>query len=115
MQVSILIVAEEVELRETVLEMTRLSGMRAVGAQDLEQAFDLLRNLKCDVILISKLPSDPVWAAQLMELKNIAPTIKALLASSYFAEDWNEQALFDGRLRKPFTVIELQRAIRAVT
>lgn len=115
MQVSILVVADEVMLRETVLEMTRVCGLTAIGAENLAQASELLRNIAADFVVIIKIPFEDDWTSEVSHLRKIAPAIKVLLASTYLAEEWKDKALIDGHLRKPFTIADLKRIVHSLT
>jgi len=113
----ILLVEDDVNLREAVSDTLQLNGYRVVQAEDGQQALLKLQNHKIDLVLsdVQMQPMDGFELLQNLKQKNIQ--IPVILMTAYGTIEKAVQAIRDGAtdyLVKPFESDELIRLLEAI-
>ena len=113
----ILLVEDDVNLREAVSDTLQLNGYTVVQAEDGQQALLKLQNHKIDLVLsdVQMQPMDGFELLQNLKQKNIQ--IPVILMTAYGTIEKAVQAIRDGAtdyLVKPFESDELIRLLEAI-
>ncbi len=116
---TVLLVEDEASVRETTQRILSANGYLVLAAGDADEARDILRNRTGEVHLLLTdviMPGDsgPALAAELVQSR---PSLRVLYMSGYTANELGPHGLARPDaplLRKPFTVGQLTRRLRAV-
>ncbi|MGM0451720.1 MAG: PAS domain S-box protein [Thermodesulfobacteriota bacterium] len=116
---SILVVDDEVPIRDAAMEMLSHYGYAVQCAEDAESALELYRSQSGDIDLVILDLSMPGLGGHqcLRELLKIDPAAKVLIASGYATNGHARQARADGAagfIGKPYQMQELTNKVRAV-
>ena len=111
----VLVVDDESVMRNIVKNYLVALGVDVVLASNGEEALRIYRNQEFDLV-ITDLVMDSMDGLQLFfELKKLNPNANVLLISGYHEDEKIKEAMADGALgflKKPFQLIELQKAIQ---
>jgi len=114
MQKFVLVLEEDVTLRDTIISMLEVVGYQANGFSSARQVYDVLDAVKVDVLLISLSLFDLDGVHIAANARNHQQELKVVVA------DWREipkqlSPQIDAFLRKPFWIEELHITVEAVT
>jgi DNA-binding NtrC family response regulator len=114
---TVLVVEDEVPLRQAVTKMLRKTGFEVLEAADGTSAIDLLRanGSKIDVILLDITIPGASSAEVVAEAAKAQPAIRMILTSAYSQEMLTPpMSAFEvsGFIRKPFQLGDLVQALR---
>ena len=109
----VLIVDDELDIRETIAELLRLEGHEPFEAADGEQALVRCRQLRPDLVLLDlMMPGMNGWDFRKAQLRD--PAIAAIPVVVVSAVARNRDIPADGFLQKPFGLDDLLALVRRV-
>lgn len=108
----ILLIDDEVSIRELGKSILERFGYKVILAQDGKEGVELYQARKDEIKLVMLDLVMPNWDGKktLMELKKINPAVKVLIASGYSANGTLQELTdigINGFIQKPFTIKEL--------
>jgi CheY-like chemotaxis protein len=112
----VLIVDDEVQIRDMLREWLTRSGYDVADASDGKQAIDILRKKSFDVVVADILMPEKDGLEVIMYLQRESPLTKCVAISSPSNRVFLQSAQLLGATRvveKPFTGAEVESAIRA--
>jgi len=109
----VLIVDDELDIRETIAELLRLEGHEPFEATDGEQALVRCRQLRPDLVLLDlMMPGMNGWDFRKAQLRDPAIASIPVVVVSAVARSRDLPA--DGFLQKPFSLDDLLALVRRV-
>jgi len=109
----VLIVDDELDIRETIAELLRLEGHEPFEATDGEQALVRCRQLRPDLVLLDlMMPGMNGWDFRRAQLRD--PIIAAIPVVVVSAVARSRDLPADGFLQKPFSLDDLLALVRRV-
>jgi two-component system cell cycle sensor histidine kinase/response regulator CckA len=116
---TILVVDDEEIIRTMLKDMLESLGYTVIAAAGGREAIDLYRKQGdiIDLVIVDMLMPDLNGEETYLQLKELCPEIKVILASGYFHDGMAKDILKEGIsdfVHKPFTVAELSGKIRYV-
>jgi CheY-like chemotaxis protein len=109
----VLIVDDELDIRETIAELLRLEGHETFEATDGEQALVRCRQLRPDLVLLDlMMPGMNGWDFRKAQLRD--PSIAAIPVVVVSAVARSRDLPADGFLQKPFSLDDLLALVRRV-
>jgi DNA-binding response OmpR family regulator len=116
---TILVVDDEVRVRDMLLELLAPEGYKIITADDGKEAMDIVLKSKPDLILLDiRMPRlDGITFCKALRLDREARTIPVIIVTAFNTRDRLEEAMAAGAddfIGKPFDVTELKIRIRAM-
>ncbi|MEM7080305.1 MAG: response regulator [Pseudomonadota bacterium] len=116
-ELKILFVEDEADVRTVVTQMLEVLGCHVVVAEDCEHALALLREQEIDLLISDVIMPDQRGPDLYQTAKEIKPDLPALFVSGYTEDMLQEvpQNSSVGFLRKPFSLKQLRAALEKLS
>jgi CheY-like chemotaxis protein len=116
-QAKILVVDDDVIVRQIIIEILQRFGYDVVGAENGASAVELIRTRGFDCVMLDLAMPGPSSEETLALLRQISPALRVILMSGYTEQHATARlgtAPPDGFVQKPFTPHELLERVQSV-
>ncbi|WP_036169180.1 response regulator [Massilia sp. 9096] len=113
MPISVLVVEKDPLTRETLVYMLETLKYVTVAVGSARMVYDILDSVHFDALLVSLDLSDPDGVGIAMDAKAYQRSIKVVVVSGRYRPD-SLHSLVDGYVEKPFTLKQIDDAIKGV-
>jgi len=117
-QITILIVEDDPDLRESLAAALRDEGYHVVWAQDADEAIASVKAHKASMIFMDICLPDMNGVEVYKAIKKIQPAVTTVMMTGFFVQDLVDEAISAGAydiLYKPFTVDDILKMINKIT
>ena len=117
-QITILIVEDDQDLRESLATALRDEGYHVLSAQDADEAIASVKAHKVNIIFMDICLPDMNGVKVYKAIKKIQPAATTVMMTGFFVQDLVDEAISAGAydiLYKPFTVDDILKMINKIT
>jgi len=113
-QPQILVIDDELEIREFIRDALAFENMQCTVAQDCKQVEHLLQKQDFDIVISDICMPDMTGLDLLQRVNNFSPATKTILMTGHRRSDWAQTALREGAfdyLEKPFDLKAFYKSV----
>ena len=117
-QITILIVEDDQDLRESLVAVLRDEGYNVISAQDADEAIASVKAHKVNIVFMDICLPGMNGVEVYKAIKKIRPTAKTVMMTGFFVQDLVNTAISAGAydvLYKPFTMDDILKMIKKIT
>ena len=117
-QITILIVEDDQDLRESLAAALRDEGHHVIWAQDADAAIASVKAHKVNIVFMDICLPDMNGVKVYKAIKKIQPTAITVMMTGFFVQDLVDEAIGAGAydiLYKPFTMDDILKMIKKIT
>ena len=117
-QITILIVEDDQDLRESLATALRDEGYHVICAQDADEAIASVKAHKVDIVFMDICLPDMNGVEVYKAIKKIQPAAITVMMTGFFVQDLVNAAIGAGAydiLYKPFTMDDILKMIKKIT
>ena len=117
-QITILIVEDDQDLRESLATALRDEGYTVIAAQDADEAIASVKAHKVNIIFMDICLPGLNGVGVYKAVKKIRPAVKTVMMTGFFVQDLINEAISAGAydiLYKPFTMDDILKMIKKIT
>ena len=117
-QITILIVEDDQDLRESLATALRDEGYTVIAAQDADEAIASVKAHKVNIIFMDICLPDMNGVKVYKAIKKIQPAATTVMMTGFFVQDLVNAAISAGAydvLYKPFTMDDILKMIKKIT
>jgi DNA-binding NtrC family response regulator len=117
-QITILIVEDDQDLRESLATALRDEGYHVLSAQDADEAIASVKAHKVNIIFMDICLPDMNGVKVYKAIKKIQPAATTVMMTGFFVQDLVNAAISAGAydvLYKPFTMDDILKMIKKIT
>ena len=117
-QITILIVEDDQDLRESLATALRDEGCHVLSAQDADEAIASVKAHKVNIIFMDICLPDMNGVKVYKAIKKIQPAATTVMMTGFFVQDLVNAAISAGAydvLYKPFTMDDILKMIKKIT
>ena len=117
-QVTILIVEDDRDLRESLATSLRDEGYHAISAQDADEAIASVKAHKVNIVFMDICLPDRNGVEAYKAINKIQPTAKTVMMTGFFVQDLVNAAISAGAcdiLYKPFSMDDILNMIKKIS
>jgi DNA-binding NtrC family response regulator len=110
----ILVVEQDLLVRETIIDLMRALGHHAVGAPSPARGLKLFEMIDFDVMFISPRATEIGKPSYALEAKKIQPHLKVIMAAAMQSPEFSQLPI-DAFIEKPFSLLTLAETLRKIS
>ena len=117
-QITILIVEDDQDLRESLATALRDEGYHVIWAQDADEAIASVKAHKVNIVFMDICLPDMNGVEVYKAIKKIQPAATTVMMTGFFVQDLVDAAISAGAydiLYKPFTMDDILKMIKKIT
>ena len=117
-QITILIVEDDQDLRESLAAALRDKGYHVLWAQDADEAIASVKAHKVNIVFMDICLPGMNGMEVYKAIKKIQPTAKTVIMTGFFVQDLVNAAISTGAydiLYKPFTMDDILKVLKKIT
>jgi DNA-binding NtrC family response regulator len=113
MRAFILVIEQDLLVRETIIYQLAALGHRAIGSPSIFRGLKLLKMIEFDVMIISPSATSNGEPSYALEAKKIQPHVKVLMAAAMYLPEFSELSI-DAFIQKPFSALTLEVTLKRI-
>ena len=117
-QITVLIVEDDQDLRESLTAALRDEGYNVISAQDADEAIASVKAHKVNIVFMDICLPDMNGVKVYKAIKKIQPAATTVMMTGFFVQDLVDAAISAGAydvLYKPFTMDDILKMIKKIT